>query len=162
MALVSHAMVLVDAAAAMLTHLEIAAQATIPNPAPRDPTNGSPAIELLFAIAKWGVLVAGALGLLGSFAVMGIGKLADNPSVMSKAKSGIPYAVVAIIGGFLAIPVVNAIQGSLSLGTAHALVLRTPQDRQADRRGHRRGLGAHGRRDPVAHQPPWRRCGRGA
>lgn len=88
-------------------------QATIPNPAPADPTNGSPAVELLFAIAKWGVLVAGALGLLGSFAVMGIGKLADNPSVMSKAKAGIPYAVIAILGGFLAIPLVNAIQGSL-------------------------------------------------
>ncbi|WP_199034689.1 hypothetical protein [Glycomyces salinus] len=114
MALIAHAYTLVDTVASTISHLDVVAQATIPNPAPKDPTNGSPAVELLFAIAKWGVLVAGALGLLGSFAVMGIGKLADNPSVMSKAKAGIPYAVIAILGGFLAIPLVNAIQGSLA------------------------------------------------
>lgn len=114
MELIAHAYSLVDTVASAFGHLDIAAQATIPNPAPKDPTNGSPAVELLFAIAKWGVLVAGALGLLGAFAVMGIAKLADNPSVMSKAKAGVPYAVIAILGGFLAIPLVNSIQGSLS------------------------------------------------
>jgi hypothetical protein len=113
MELIAHAYVLFAHTTDTITGIAAPLQGLIPNPAPKDPTDGSEAVSLFFAILKWGVAICAAVGALGSLALIGVGKLADNPSTMSKGKAGLPWAVVAVIGAAIVIPLLNTVQSSV-------------------------------------------------
>jgi hypothetical protein len=113
MELIAHTFGLLAYVSDTITGFAAPLQGLIPNPAPKDPTNGSEAVSLFFAILKWGVAICAAAGALGSLAMIGIGKLADNPSTMSKGKAGLPWAIVAVIGAAVVIPLLNGVQGSV-------------------------------------------------
>jgi len=113
MELIAHAHMLLAHAADTISGFSAPIHGLIPNPAPKDPTDGSSAVSLFFAILKWGVVLCAAAGALGSLALIGIGKLADNPSTMSKGKAGLPWAVIAVIGAAVVIPLLNSVQSSV-------------------------------------------------
>jgi hypothetical protein len=113
MELIAHAFGLLANVADTISSLAAPMQGLIPNPAPKDPTDGSSAVSLLFSILKWGVVICAAVGALGCLALIGIGKLADNPSTMSKGKAGIPWAVGAVIGAAVIIPLLNGVSASV-------------------------------------------------
>ena len=86
----------------------------VPNPAPIDPTGGSPALSVLLGIVKYGVLAISAVAAVCSGAFFGFGKLSSRPDAAEKGKVAFIYSLLGVIVGFTAIPIVNAVANAVS------------------------------------------------
>ena len=86
--------------------------ATVPNPAPADPTSGSQGITLLPSYVKWGALIACGLTALASGGLMAVGSLSNRPDHVDKGKRAFLWALGGVIASAVAIPMVNTVFGA--------------------------------------------------
>lgn len=112
MSVVSHALVLADAAASLLDSGMIHT-GFIENPEPVDPTGGAGGFTLLISMLKGGVIIAAAIGALISIYYLIFGRFADSPKALSNGKVGIPVAAFCIVLAFVTIPAFNALVDAL-------------------------------------------------
>lgn len=86
----------------------------VPNPEPRDPTDGSDGISLLVSFVKWGVLISCAIVALVSGGLLAAGTLSNRPDQVDKGKKALVWSLGGVIVGAIAIPVVNSVFSAAS------------------------------------------------
>jgi len=108
---VSAVLALPETLSTLTSHAGLLA-ATVPNPAPADPTSGSQGITLLLSYVKWGALIACGLTALASGGLMAVGSLSNRPDHVDKGKRAFLWALGGVIASAIAIPMVNTVFGA--------------------------------------------------
>lgn len=108
-------MSMVDALHWMASHaFSLLADGGIPNPDPKDPTNGAEGLSLLFSYAKWGALAACGISALVSGGYMGVGSLSNRPDSVDKGKRALLWSLGGVLVTAIAIPLTNGVFSAAS------------------------------------------------